>query len=147
MAALGLHYYTQAFSGSSEEGLLLLAEHSFSLWWLLLLWSTGCRHTGPVLVVPWLSCSTACGAFPDQGPNLCPLRWQVDSNHWETSEVQPAVLEVPTPEPPAWGCSVSPVVIITPLPHKHPSRTEGSLSVGSSVILREARLGAQQRSC
>ena len=27
LAALGLHYYTQAFSGSSEEGLLLLAEH------------------------------------------------------------------------------------------------------------------------
>ena len=48
-----------------------LPSTGFSLWWLLLLWSTGCRQAGPVLVVPWLSCSIACGAFPDQGPNLC----------------------------------------------------------------------------
>ena len=61
-----------------------------SVWRLLLLWSTGCRHAGPVLVVYWLSCSIACGTFPDQGLNLCPLRWQVDSNHWTTSEV-PAI--------------------------------------------------------
>ena len=27
LAALGLHYYTHAFSSSSEEGLLLLAMH------------------------------------------------------------------------------------------------------------------------
>ena len=26
-----------------------------------------------------LSCSEARGIFPDQGSNLCPLRWQVDS--------------------------------------------------------------------
>ena len=26
-----------------------------------------------------LSCSVACGIFPDQGLNLCPLHWQVDS--------------------------------------------------------------------
>ena len=25
------------------------------------------------------SCSTACGIFPDQGSNPCPLHWQVDS--------------------------------------------------------------------
>ena len=25
------------------------------------------------------SWSTACGIFPDQGSNLCPLQWQVDS--------------------------------------------------------------------
>ena len=25
------------------------------------------------------SCSAACGIFPDQGSNLCPLHWQVDS--------------------------------------------------------------------
>ena len=25
-----------------------------------------------------LSCSTACGIFPKQGSNLCPLHWQVD---------------------------------------------------------------------
>ena len=26
-----------------------------------------------------LSCSAACGIFPDQGSNLCPLPWQADS--------------------------------------------------------------------
>ena len=26
-----------------------------------------------------LSCSEACGIFPDQGSNLCPLHWQADS--------------------------------------------------------------------
>ena len=27
-----------------------------------------------------LSCSMACGIIPDQGLNLCPLRWKVDSH-------------------------------------------------------------------
>ena len=26
-----------------------------------------------------LSCSVACGIFPEQGSNLCPLHWQTDS--------------------------------------------------------------------
>ena len=26
-----------------------------------------------------ISCSAACGIFPDQGSNLCPLHWQADS--------------------------------------------------------------------
>ena len=26
-----------------------------------------------------LSCSVACGIFPDQGSNPCPLHWQADS--------------------------------------------------------------------
>ena len=26
-----------------------------------------------------LSCSAACGIFPDQGSNPCPLHWQADS--------------------------------------------------------------------
>ena len=59
----------------------------FSLRWLLLLWSTGSRHEGfsscgaraSVVVAHGLSCSVACGIFPDQGLNLCPLHWQVDS--------------------------------------------------------------------
>ena len=32
-----------------------------------------------VVVAHGLSCSKACGIFPDQGPNPCPLHWQVDS--------------------------------------------------------------------
>ena len=34
---------------------------------------------GSVVGVLWLSCSVACGVFPDQGSNPCPLRWQADS--------------------------------------------------------------------
>ena len=32
-----------------------------------------------VAVAHGLSCSVACGIFPDQGSNLCPLHWQMDS--------------------------------------------------------------------
>ena len=32
-----------------------------------------------VVVARGLSCSAACGIFPDQGLNLCPLHWQADS--------------------------------------------------------------------
>ena len=45
----------------------------------LLLWSTSSRHAGSVVVAHGLSCSTACGVFPDQGSNPCPLHWQADS--------------------------------------------------------------------
>ena len=45
----------------------------------LLLRSTGSRHTGSVIVAHGPSCSAACGIFPDQGSNLCPLHWQADS--------------------------------------------------------------------
>ena len=43
----------------------------FLWWWLLLLWSTGSRQIG-------FSYSAACGIFPDQGCNPCPLHWQAD---------------------------------------------------------------------
>ena len=45
----------------------------------LLLRSTGSRHTGSVVVAYGSSCSAACGIFPDQGSNLCPLHWQAGS--------------------------------------------------------------------
>ena len=32
-----------------------------------------------VVVAHGLSCSVACGIFPDQGSNPCPLHWQADS--------------------------------------------------------------------
>ena len=50
-----------------------------SLSWPLPLWSTGSRRTGSVVVAHGLSCSAACGTFPDQGSNPCPLHWQADS--------------------------------------------------------------------
>ena len=45
----------------------------------LLLRSTGSRRAGSVVVAHGLSCSAACGIFPDQGLNPCPLHWQADS--------------------------------------------------------------------
>ena len=45
----------------------------------LLLQSTGSRRAGSVTVAHGPSCSAACGIFPDQGTNLCPLHWQADS--------------------------------------------------------------------
>ena len=45
----------------------------------LLLQSTGSRRTGSAIVAHGPSCSAACGIFPDQGSNPCPLHWQSDS--------------------------------------------------------------------
>ena len=45
----------------------------------LLLRSTGSRRAGSVVVAHGPSCSVACGIFPDQGTNLCPLHRQADS--------------------------------------------------------------------
>ena len=68
-------------------GYSLLWCAGFSLSWLFLLQSTGSRRAGfsscgahaSVVVACMLSCSMACGIFPNQGSNPCPLRWQVDS--------------------------------------------------------------------
>ena len=45
----------------------------------LLLRSTGSRRAGSVVVAYGPSRSMACGIFPDQGSNPCPLHWQADS--------------------------------------------------------------------
>ena len=45
----------------------------------LLLWSTGSRRADSAIVAYRPSRSTACGIFPDQGSNPCPLHWQADS--------------------------------------------------------------------
>ena len=63
------------FSSRSEQG----RSTGFSLRWLLLLWSTGSRALGWVIVMPGPSCSEPCGNSPEQGSILCPLHWQVDS--------------------------------------------------------------------
>ena len=72
----------------SVRGLSLVAAsggHSssrcagLSLSWPLLLRSTGSRRAGSVIVAHGPSCSAACGIFPDQGSNPCPLHWQANS--------------------------------------------------------------------
>ena len=37
------------------------------------------KSAGSVVVAHALSCSMACGIFPDQGSNPCSLHWQADS--------------------------------------------------------------------
>ena len=44
-----------------------------------LLWSTGSRRAGSVVAAHGPGRSAACGIFPDQGLNPCPLHWQADS--------------------------------------------------------------------
>ena len=63
------------------EGFLQLqrAGAGLSLSRPLLLRSTGSSRAGSVVVAHGPSCSAACGIFPDQGSNLCPLHWQADS--------------------------------------------------------------------
>ena len=50
---------------------------------LSLLWPLfaehGSGHAGSVVVAHGLGCSAACGIFPDQGLNPCPLHQQADS--------------------------------------------------------------------
>ena len=95
LAALGLRSVFVAACGLSlaaaSGGYSSLWCAGFSLQWLLLLQSTGSRHVGSVAVarglysagsvavVNGLSCSVACGTFPDQGSIPRPLHWQVDS--------------------------------------------------------------------
>ena len=45
----------------------------------LLFRGTGSRRAGSIVVAHGPSCSVACGIFPDQGSNPCPLHWQADS--------------------------------------------------------------------
>ena len=73
VAACGLSLVAASGSYSS----LLCA--GFWLWCLLLLRSTGSRCAGSVVVARGLSCYAACGIFPDQGSNPCPLCWQANS--------------------------------------------------------------------
>ena len=76
---LGLHFYVRAFSSCGKRGPLfiavrgpltvaasLVAEHRLQTCRLS---SCGSRP----------SCSAACGIFPDQGSNPCPLHWQAAS--------------------------------------------------------------------
>ena len=39
----------------------------------------GLESTSSIVLAQGFSCSTACGIFPDQGLNPCPLHWQADS--------------------------------------------------------------------
>ena len=87
LAELGLHCCLWAFLQLWWGGATLwLCCTGFSLWWLLLLQSTGSRHMDSGVVVHGLSCSTACGVFLNQGSNLCLCIARQILNHWTTME-------------------------------------------------------------
>ena len=87
IGSLSLH---RLFSGYSKRGLLsscgAQASHcsGFSCCraraldiWASVVETPRLQSTGPVVVVQRLSCSVACGIFPDKGSNPCFLHWQV----------------------------------------------------------------------
>ena len=78
MAVLGLRFCARVFSSCGKWGPLFIAVRG-PLSRPLLLRSTGSRRTGSVIVAHGPSRSVACGIFPDQGLNPCPLHWQADS--------------------------------------------------------------------
>ena len=79
MAVLGLRFCARAFSSCSEWGPLFIAARGPLTIAASLVGSTGSRRAGSVVVAHGRSCSAACGIFPDQGLNPCPLHWQADS--------------------------------------------------------------------
>ena len=79
MAVLGLRFCARAFLQLRQVGATLHRGARASHHCGLSLPSTGSRRAGSVIVPHGPSCSAACGIFPDQGPNPCPLHWQADS--------------------------------------------------------------------
>ena len=79
LAVLGLCFVQGLSLVAASRGHSSSRCAGLSLSWPLLLWGTGSRRSGSVVVAHGLSCSVACGIFPDQGLNPCPLHWQGDS--------------------------------------------------------------------
>ena len=79
LAALGVRRCTPAFLQLQQAGATLeLRCRGYLLPWLLLLQTMGSRVL-KLRCSQGVHCPTACGIFPDQGSNLDPLHWQVDS--------------------------------------------------------------------
>ena len=57
---------------------------------------TGSRRAGSVVVAHGPRCSAACGIFPDQGSNPCPLHWQADSQPLRHQGSPPLLLKLQT---------------------------------------------------
>ena len=76
MAVLGLRFCARALPAAASGGHSSSRCAGLSLSWLR---STDFRRTVSAVVAHGPSCSAACGIFPDQGSNPCPLHWQADS--------------------------------------------------------------------
>ena len=155
LAASGLRCCARAFSSSVERGLLFVAvhgllivvaslvvQHRLQARGLQQLWHVcsavvdhRLQSTGSVVVAHGLSCSAACGIFPDQGSNPCPLHWQV------RHQGRPRFITCvdlsycyPHPDTELFHCHKRFLICATPLqshpsyshPHSPPSLTPGS---------------------
>ena len=83
MAALSLHCCAWTFLSIESRGYSSCgarASHcsGFSCWGA---WALGAQAS--VAAACGLSCYLACGIFPNQGSNMCPLHWQADSQSLE----------------------------------------------------------------
>ena len=82
-AVLGLHCCVGAFAGYSNWRLLFFVVHGLLIALASLVTEHGLwihrlqqsQHEGSVVVLHGLSCSAACGMFPNEGSNTCPLHW------------------------------------------------------------------------
>ena len=79
MAVLGLHFCARAFSSYGKWGPLFITVRGPLTIAASLVAEHKSRRAGSVIVAHGHSCSMACGIFPDQGSNPCPLYWQADS--------------------------------------------------------------------
>ena len=68
-----------AFSSCSEQEMLFDAVLGLLIVGASLVVEHGLGKQATVVVARGLSCPEACGIFPNQGSNPCPLHWQVDS--------------------------------------------------------------------
>ena len=79
MAVLGLRFCVRAFSSCGKWGPLFIAVRGPLTVAASLVAEHRLQRAGSVVVAHGPSCSVACGIFPDQGSNPCPLHWQADS--------------------------------------------------------------------
>ena len=83
----------RAFSSCGGGGHSSLRCTGLSLSRPHLLRGTSSRRAGSVVVAHGLSCSAACGIFPDQGSNPCALHWQADSQPLRHQGSQDSILD------------------------------------------------------
>ena len=83
---IGDNLQAEIFSSWGEQGLLSscgaraspCGGFSCCRAWALGVWASAVAAQDSVVVAQGLSCPEACGIL-DEGSNLCPLNWQVDS--------------------------------------------------------------------
>ena len=82
LVVLSLRCQARAFSSCGIVRVTLHCSAQASPWGGFSCWVTSSRALRLRSCGPGLSCSPASGIFPDQGLNLCPLNWQMDSYPW-----------------------------------------------------------------